>query len=197
MAAFAGVVSKHSPIALIGNCSGNKISIPRPVCVVTVEGERQLRLPPMRAVNVGGFEPDISEEPIDYYRTPGVSEEDFPYGYADGAHTWHEGDDGDFKEEFLKVFKESGGPSGFQGAISWLFLPGLVGGMVLNVPGDYLYIYTTLFVFAFIGIEMAKPDHPFNFEPKIYNMERKARDKFMEDYNSMSIWEFNEKYKDE
>ncbi|KAH9298217.1 hypothetical protein KI387_029899, partial [Taxus chinensis] len=187
------VFGKQTSVAsIVSAVAANKCSVPMCTSPLSSLG-RQFH--PLRAsVNVGGFEPDLSEEPIDYYRTPGVSEEDFPYGYADGAHTWHEGDDGDFKEEFFKVFEESGGPTGFQGAISWLFLPGLVAGMALNVPGEYLYIYTALFVFAFIGIEMAKPDQPFNFEPKIYNMERKARDKFMEDYNSMSIWEFNEKY---
>eukprot|EP01018_Ginkgo_biloba_P039285 Gb_22200 [translate_table: standard] len=47
-----------------------------------------------RAFEFGGVEPDLSEEPIDNVSIPGVSEEDFPYGYADGAHTWHEGDNG-------------------------------------------------------------------------------------------------------
>lgn len=43
---------------------------------------------------------------------------------------------------------------------------------------------------------MDKPDKPHHFEPHIYNMERGARDKLINDYNTMSIWEFNEKYGD-
>ena len=41
---------------------------------------------------------------------------------------------------------------------------------------------------------MQKPDKPHNFEPEIYMMERTARDKLIADYNSMDIWDFNEKY---
>lgn len=41
---------------------------------------------------------------------------------------------------------------------------------------------------------MDKPDQPHNFEPQIYNLDRGVRDKLIADYNSMSIWEFNEKY---
>ncbi|RZS08692.1 hypothetical protein BHM03_00039702 [Ensete ventricosum] len=37
-------------------------------------------------------------------------------------------------------------------------------------------------------------DKPHNFEPQIYNMDRAARDKLIADYNSMDIWDFNEKY---
>lgn len=43
---------------------------------------------------------------------------------------------------------------------------------------------------------MDKPDQPHNFEPQIYNMERGARDKLIADYNTMDIWDFNEKYGD-
>ncbi|KAK9288151.1 hypothetical protein L1049_016599 [Liquidambar formosana] len=43
---------------------------------------------------------------------------------------------------------------------------------------------------------MDKPDKPHNFEPQIYNMERGARDKLIADYNTMDIWDFNEKYGD-
>lgn len=43
---------------------------------------------------------------------------------------------------------------------------------------------------------MDKPDKPHHFEPHIYNMERGARDKMINDYNTMNIWEFNEKYGD-
>lgn len=41
---------------------------------------------------------------------------------------------------------------------------------------------------------MNKPSEPHNFEPQIYNMERGARDKLISDYNTMDIWDFNEKY---
>lgn len=60
----------------------------------------------------------------------------------------------------------------------------------------YLFIGTGLFMTIFTIIEMDKPDKPHNFEPQIYNMDRGARDKLIADYNTMSIWDFNEKYED-
>lgn len=57
-----------------------------------------------------------------------------------------------------------------------------------------MYIGAAIFVAIFCGIEMGKPDKPHNFEPQIYNMERGARDKLIADYNTMDIWDFNEKY---
>ncbi|KAG6516804.1 hypothetical protein ZIOFF_027284 [Zingiber officinale] len=80
------------------------------------------------------------------------------------------------------------------GLISWLFLPAVVAGLAYKVPDDYLYIGAAVFVVVFCVIEMNKPDKPHNFEPQIYNMDREARDKLIEEYNSMDIWDFNEKY---
>ncbi|XP_020254193.1 photosynthetic NDH subunit of subcomplex B 5, chloroplastic-like [Asparagus officinalis] len=77
---------------------------------------------------------------------------------------------------------------------SWLFLPAVAAGLDYNVPGEYLYIGAAVFVVIFCGIEMGKPDKAHNFEPGIYNMERGARDKLIADYNTMDIWDFNEKY---
>ncbi|KAF8394343.1 hypothetical protein HHK36_020551 [Tetracentron sinense] len=56
------------------------------------------------------------------------------------------------------------------GIISWLFLP------------------ATVFVVIFCMIEMGKPD----FESQIYNMKREFVT--ISDYNTMDIWDFNEKY---
>ncbi|KAF0935913.1 hypothetical protein E2562_036664 [Oryza meyeriana var. granulata] len=78
--------------------------------------------------------------------------------------------------------------------ISWLFPPTIILGMAFNVPGEYLYIGEAVFVVVFYIIEMDKPDKPHNFEPEIYMMERSARDKLIADYNTMDIWDFNEKY---
>lgn len=94
----------------------------------------------------------------------------FPFGKADGAHTWHEGDDGTWWDGIKEVFETSGGPVGAQGAISWLFVPGLIAGVVFNVDQEYLFLYTALFIFAFIGMEMAKPDKPSHFEPEMYKL---------------------------
>ncbi|TKY49415.1 Photosynthetic NDH subunit of subcomplex B 5 [Spatholobus suberectus] len=44
--------------------------------------------------------------------------------------------------------------------------------------------------------KMDKVDKPHHFELHIYNMERGVQDKLINDYNTMSIWEFNEKYGD-
>lgn len=60
--------------------------------------------------------------------------------------------------------------------------------------GEYLYIGAAIWIVVFCVIEMRKPDKPHNFEPEIYLMERSARDKLIADYNSMDIWDFNEKY---
>lgn len=68
--------------------------------------------------------------------------------------------------------------------------------MYFNVPGEYLYIGAAVFTIVFCIIEMDKPSEAHNFEPQIYNMERGARDKLISDYNTMDIWEFNEKYGD-
>ncbi|RRT49161.1 hypothetical protein B296_00034608 [Ensete ventricosum] len=133
------------------------------------------------------IEPDLEEDPHDRWRTNGVSAEDFIYGEYDGHHTYHEG---------------------HEGLISWLFLPAVIAGLAYHVPslrrsdaclrcpwqGEYLYIGAALFVVIFCAIEMGKPDKPHNFEPQIYNMDRAARDKLIADYNSMDIWDFNEKY---
>nr|XP_016491159.1 PREDICTED: photosynthetic NDH subunit of subcomplex B 5, chloroplastic-like [Nicotiana tabacum] len=82
------------------------------------------------------------------------------------------------------------------GIISWLFLSAIAAGMYFNVPGEYLYIGAAVFTIVFCIIEMDKPSEAHNFEPQIYNMERGARDKLISDYNTMDIWEFNEKYGD-
>ncbi|KAI8561212.1 hypothetical protein RHMOL_Rhmol04G0320700 [Rhododendron molle] len=62
--------------------------------------------------------------------------------------------------------------------------------------GEYLYIGAAVFTVVFCIIEMNKPSEPHNFEPQIYNMERGARDKLIADYNTMDLWDFNEKYGD-
>lgn len=57
-----------------------------------------------------------------------------------------------------------------------------------------MFIGAALFVTIFTIIQMDKPAKPHNFEPEIYNMERGARDKLINAYNTMNKWEFNEKY---
>ncbi|KAE8664550.1 Photosynthetic NDH subunit of subcomplex B 5 [Hibiscus syriacus] len=106
-----------------------------------------------------------------------VASEDFKYGEYDGHHTYFEGE-----EE--------------KGLLSWLFLPAVAAGMFFNAPGEYLFIGGGVFTIIFCIIEMDKPDKPHHFEPQIYNMERGARAKLINDYNTMSIWGFNEKYGD-
>ncbi|XAR57317.1 hypothetical protein NMG60_11025401 [Bertholletia excelsa] len=143
------------------------------------------------------IEPDLNEDPKDRWATNGVSAEEFHYGEWDGHHTYHEGDEeGTFWGLIAEDYEAMGPPTGFQGFISWLFLPAIAAGMYFHVPGEYLYIGAGLFTIIFCIIEMDKPSEPHNFEPQIYNMERGARDKLISDYNTMDIWEFNEKYGD-
>ncbi|OVA05348.1 hypothetical protein BVC80_441g101 [Macleaya cordata] len=141
------------------------------------------------------IEPDLVEDKRDPWATNGIDIEDFVFGEYDGHHTYHEGEDkGTFWGAVAEEYAAAEPPTGFQGIISWLFLPAVVAGLAYHVPGEYLYIGAGIFVVIFCIIEMDKPDKPHNFEPQIYNMERGARDKLIADYNTMDIWDFNEKY---
>ncbi|KAJ4767512.1 NAD(P)H dehydrogenase 18 [Rhynchospora pubera] len=144
------------------------------------------------------IEPDLQEDPVDRWRTNGVDAEDFEYGKYDGAHTYYEGEEEKrgFWELVSEQYNAAEPPTGFQGLISWLFLPAVLACMVFDAPGEYMFIGAALYVVVFCVIEMNKPDKPHNFEPHIYNMERGARDKLIADYNTMDIWDFNEKYGD-
>lgn len=155
----------------------------------------------LKRLNAGltEIEPDLNEDPVDRWETNSVSDDDFLFGEYDGSHTYFEGEN-DYKGTFWESICEDSAavapPSGFQGFMSWLFLPAIAAGMYYEVPGEYLYIGAATFTVVFCIIEMQKPDYPHNFEPQIYNMERGARDKLISDYNTMSIWDFNEKYED-
>ncbi|KAM3326665.1 photosynthetic NDH subunit of subcomplex B 5, chloroplastic [Capsicum chacoense] len=143
------------------------------------------------------IEPDINEDPVDRWRTNGIDIEDFVFGKYDDHHTYFESEDkSTFWESIAEDYAAVAPPNGFQGIISWLFLPAIAAGMYFNVPGEYLYIGAAVFTVVFCIIEMDKPSEAHNFEPQIYNMERGARDKLISDYNTMDIWEFNEKYGD-
>ncbi|KAA0049312.1 photosynthetic NDH subunit of subcomplex B 5 [Cucumis melo var. makuwa] len=151
----------------------------------------------LNAAGLSEIEPDLNEDPVDRWETNSVSPEDFEYGVYDGHHTYFEGEKkGTFWGAIADDIAAVGPPTGFQGLISWLFLPAVAAGMYFNVPGEYLYIGAAIFTIVFCIIEIDKPDQPHNFEPQIYNMERGARDKLISDYNTMDIWEFNEKYGD-
>ncbi|WCJ23911.1 Photosynthetic NDH subunit of subcomplex B 5 chloroplastic [Euphorbia peplus] len=162
-------------------------------------GSRSCSSTRLKAAGFTDIEPDLNEDPIDRWRTPGVDAEDFEYGKWDDHHTYFEGESdekGTMGEIFAREFQGVDPPSGFQGLISWLFLPAIAAAMYFNAPGEYMFIGAGLFALVFCIIEMDKPDQPHNFEPQIYLMERGARDKLISDYNSMSIWDFNEKYGD-
>ncbi|BAT96695.1 photosynthetic NDH subunit of subcomplex B 5, chloroplastic [Vigna umbellata] len=155
---------------------------------------------PTRFLLNAGFneiEPDLNEDPKDVYATNGIDADDFEYGIYDDHHTYFEGEQkGTFWGSIMEEIAAAEPPTGFQGLMSWLFPPAIALGVYFNVPGEYLYIAAGVFVIVFCIIEMDKPDKPHHFEPHIYNMERGARDKLINDYNTMNIWEFNEKYGD-
>ncbi|XP_030541221.2 photosynthetic NDH subunit of subcomplex B 5, chloroplastic [Rhodamnia argentea] len=151
----------------------------------------------LNAAGLSEIEPDLNEDPVDRWATNSVDAEDFKYGEYDEHHTYHEGEEkGTFWGAIAEDIAAVEPPTGFQGLISWLFLPAVAAGMYFDVPGEYLFIGAALFTVIFCIIEMDKPDKPHNFEPQIYNMERGARDKLIADYNTMDIWDFNEKYGD-
>uniref|UniRef100_A0A2N9IWC0 Photosynthetic NDH subunit of subcomplex B 5, chloroplastic n=1 Tax=Fagus sylvatica TaxID=28930 RepID=A0A2N9IWC0_FAGSY len=148
----------------------------------------------LNAAGLYEYEPDLNEDPVDRWATNTIDPEDFVYGIYDGHHTYEEGEKkGTFWGAIADDIEAVGTPTGF---ISWLFIPAIFAGMLLQVPMVYLFIGAGLFTAIFTIIEMDKPDQPHNFEPQIYNMERRARDKLINDYNTMSIWDFNEKYED-
>ncbi|XP_050215724.1 photosynthetic NDH subunit of subcomplex B 5, chloroplastic [Mercurialis annua] len=151
----------------------------------------------VKAAGLSQIEPDLNEDPTDRWATPSIDPEDFKYGEYDGHHTYSEGQEKRTAWELVVADYEAvEPPTGFQGLISWLFLPAVAAAMYFDAPGEYLFIGAGLFVIIFCIIEMDKPDKPHNFEPQIYNMERTARDKLINEYNSMNKWEFNEKYGD-
>ncbi|KAL3676535.1 hypothetical protein R1sor_026483 [Riccia sorocarpa] len=131
--------------------------------------------------SVLGVEPDLREDEYDIYMTAGEDTEDeFQYGKADGHHTYHEGDhDVGFLEGFQLQIEESGGPATdpLQNVISWLYLPAVFSAMAFGVQVEYIIGGCVLFLFAFIGREMAKPDQPWNFEPEVCRQDRTMKAK--------------------
>ncbi|PPD91796.1 hypothetical protein GOBAR_DD11262 [Gossypium barbadense] len=165
--------------------------------LVRNHGDGRINFTRLNAAGLSEIEPDLNEDPLDRWATNSVSSEDFKYGEYDGHHTYFEGEEkGTFWGAIADDIEAIEPPTGFQGFISWLFLPAVAAGMFFNVPGEYLFIGAGVFTAIFCIIEMDKPDKPHHFEPQIYNMERGARDKLINDYNTMSIWDFNEKYGD-
>eukprot|EP00270_Netrium_digitus_P006629 TRINITY_DN1923_c0_g1_i1.p1 TRINITY_DN1923_c0_g1~~TRINITY_DN1923_c0_g1_i1.p1 ORF type:complete len:200 (+),score=37.94 TRINITY_DN1923_c0_g1_i1:78-602(+) len=123
----------------------------------------------------GGVEQDIPEEFRPYWSTPGEDlqqNDTFKYGKVDGAHSFHKGDEGNFSELLAQALEAAGGPTGFQRVYSALFLPGLFSMVAFGAPPEYFMGYTALFIFAFIGQEMAKPAKPSSFEPEMYRVKK-------------------------
>uniref|UniRef100_A0A7C8YSJ9 Photosynthetic NDH subunit of subcomplex B 5, chloroplastic n=1 Tax=Opuntia streptacantha TaxID=393608 RepID=A0A7C8YSJ9_OPUST len=184
-------VFNFNPISSFSSSSSIKLQN-RSACYSIIRRSTKLR-----AAGLTDIEPDLNEDPRDRWATNGVPPEDFQYGIWDEHHTYYEtSEKAPFLETLAEEYNSIEPPTGFQGLISWLFLPAVAAGMYFHVPGEYLYIGAAVFVVVFCVIEMGKPDKPHNFEPEIYNMERGARDKLIADYNTMDIWDFNEKYGD-
>eukprot|EP00250_Pteridium_aquilinum_P024615 c29330_g1_i1 orf=200-820(+) len=139
--------------------------------------EKGTRGGPLKAAKTGGIEPDLPESNEEDTRTAGEDEEDsFPYGYADGHHTFHKKDaQVDVWEAFKEVFVDAGGPRGFQAYLAWGTLPLLYVMVGYGVQVEYIFLGMVLFIFAFIGIEMAKPEEDYDFPPEIYKERRKKR----------------------
>ncbi|CAI5511430.1 unnamed protein product, partial [Closterium sp. Naga37s-1] len=59
----------------------------------------------------------------------------FKYGKVDGAHSYHEGDDGEFWSNVDASLKEAGGPiSVEQKGLAWAFLPAFFAGVAFGLP---------------------------------------------------------------
>lgn len=148
-----------------------------PACPGRCFSAKGTRGRPLKAVNLSGIERDLPESYEEDTRTAGEDEEDsFPYGYADGHHTFHK-EDGDINtwEAFKEVFVEAGGPRGFQAYLAWGTLPILYVMVAYDVQVEYIYLAVVLFIFAFIGIEMDKPEQDFDFPPEVYKERKKKR----------------------
>lgn len=125
----------------------------------------------MAAHGADGVEPDLQEDFVDYWRIPGEEMEEagtFKYGKIDGAHSFHDGDEGTFLEQWNLALEQAGGPTGAQKWISLLFLPNFFVMVAFGVEPEYYIVYTILFLFAFIGLEMAKPEKYTSLEPEVY-----------------------------
>ncbi|KAJ7954801.1 NAD(P)H dehydrogenase 18 [Quillaja saponaria] len=192
------VFSANSVPKFSSNASETRVRVLNQKTLIPVYSNlRKNRLTRLNAAGFAEIEPDLNEDPVNRWATNSISSDDFKYGEYDGHHTYHEGEEkGTFWGAIAEEVAATEPPTGFQGLISWLFLPAIAAGMFFHVPGEYLYIGAGLFTTIFCIIEMDKPDQPHNFEPQIYNMERGARDKLINDYNTMDIWDFNEKYGD-
>ncbi|MCO5592729.1 hypothetical protein L7F22_046732 [Adiantum nelumboides] len=134
----------------------------------------------LHASKLLGIEPDLPEFDDDYdydTRTAGEGEEEFfPWGIADGHHTFHEEDANiDVWEAFKEPFIEAGGPTGFQAYLGWGALPIFYLMVFYGVQVEYIFLAAVLFIFAFVGIEMNKPDLDHEFPPEIYMERRKKR----------------------
>lgn len=132
---------------------------------------------PLKAAKSGAVEPDLPEDNTEDTRTAGEDEEDtFAYGYTDGHHTFHKEDaEVDVWEAIKEVFVSAGGPTGGQAVLAWGTLPALFLMMAYNIQVEYIFLGIVLFIFAFIGIEMAKPDQDHELPPEIYKERRKNR----------------------
>lgn len=198
------MASSSTTLSITALCCSNS-AVPKLTCKSSLKfagnvGGARVRIRSPTRLNGAGFaeiEPDLNEDPTDRWATNSISDEDFDYGIYDGHHTYYEGQaKGTVLETLAEEYNSMEPPTGFQGLISWLFLPAVAAGLYFHAPGEYLFIGAGLFTVIFCIIEMDKPDQPHNFEPQIYNMERGARDKLISDYNTMDIWDFNEKYGD-
>lgn len=132
---------------------------------------------PRKALHQIGIERDLPESYEEDLRTAGEGEEDsFPYGYADGHHTFHK-EDGDIDtwEAIKELFVEAGGPRGFQAYLAWGSLPTFYLMLFYGVQVEYIFLAVVLFIFAFIGIEMDKPEQDFDFPPEVYKERKKKR----------------------
>lgn len=117
----------------------------------------------------GGVEQDLPEEVRAPWLCAGEEmQEDgtFQYGKVDGAHTWHEGDDAPWWDQIQQSLERAGGPVGFQKVLAWSFLPLLFGGLAFSIEPLYFLALTVLFIFAYIGQEMAKPTKYTAYEPE-------------------------------
>ncbi|EFH39897.1 predicted protein [Arabidopsis lyrata subsp. lyrata] len=128
---------------------------------------RRLRLAKLvSAAGLSQIEPDINEDPIGQFEINSIEMEDFKYGYYDGAHTYYEGE----------VQKGT-----FWGAIADDIA-------AVDQTNGFQGLISCLFLPAIAA--------GMYFDAPIYKLERGARDKLISDYNTMSIWDFNDKYGD-
>eukprot|EP00475_Leptophrys_vorax_P011341 TRINITY_DN1784_c0_g1_i2.p1 TRINITY_DN1784_c0_g1~~TRINITY_DN1784_c0_g1_i2.p1 ORF type:complete len:183 (+),score=12.68 TRINITY_DN1784_c0_g1_i2:114-662(+) len=168
-----------SPVAVVRDAttkssfSGSSLALPARPSRFQQPAAARLQIVAM-AGHAGGVEPDLSETTREPWLTAGEEiqkDGTFKFGKIDGAHAYHDGDDGDFFENLNRAIEDAGGPTSTgQKGLAASFLPIFIAGLAFGVPVEWYFGFTIFFIFAYCGIEMGKPSKHTHYEPDMYKV---------------------------